>query len=319
MKKIILFIIICLLQLSCSKSDSEQNDPYSNEEKVLIVGQPIVIYVGVKSGKIYNVKSTNHFNFGIFSKSDDAFYAVETSGKEIRIIPAEQFRSNMELTSFEESILQVNNLEGFQISKIFLEQDGYLHVLYNTMTGVPTQGIGKINLSTNEFESLHSGFYYDPIAWANYHYDSLDKILYRFENSFGLKLTNGVNIVDGSNEIINKEFGDIDLSTTIPTFESSINHDFYFTKRLDTNPLLYKFNTQSKEMINLGHLPTDRNNMMDYYFVNSKNKVYYTSFLGSGSSICSFDFSTNAKTEVSIKGNSITGTINSSDQIIFID
>lgn len=317
MRKLLLLFALSFFQMSCSKDDEVQ-DPYLNEEKVLILDGGRVIYTGVLSGEIYNTQTTNHYNLGVYIKSEDAFFLAESSGNEIRVIPAEQYRSSPNLSIIDESIFLVQNLGPRRLGKVFFEESGFIHVTFSR-TDELTFGVGKINTTTKQFEVVQEGFYNDSSAWFTYHYDILDKKLYRFEDSFDLILARTVNIVTGVEEQLFQNFGKIDLGTTIPIFEASVDHNFYFTTRQGLNITLFKFNASTGQMTNMGGLPSTSDSIQDLYVVNSKNKVYYTSYSGSNSAVCSYDFSSRVKTQIPIRGNQITGTISGTNQIIFID
>lgn len=317
MNKILSVLFFSVLFLSCSKNDAV-HDSYTNEEKVLIVNGNSVLYTGVLSGKIYNTQITNYSNLGVFIKSEDAFFLVESTATEVRVIPAEQFRSNPDLTILEQSIFTVQNLGPRRLGKVFFEQPGFIHVTFSR-TDEATFGVGKINTSSKQFEVVQEGFYNDAGAWFTYHYDFLDKKLYRFEDSFDLILVKSVNIATGVAEDLSQNFGKIDLGTTSPIFEASVDHNFYFTTRQGLNITLFKYNASSQTMTNMGSLPSTSSSVQDIYVVNSKNKVYYTSYSGSNAAICTYNFSSNEITQTPVIGNGIVGTVNNTDQIIFID
>ena len=317
MRKLLFLFALSFFQMSCSKNEEVQ-DSQVNEEKVLILDGGRVLYTGVLSGEIYTTQTTNHYNLGVFIKSEDAFFLTESAGTEIRVIPAEQYRSSPNLSIIEENIFSVQNLGPRRLGKVFFEETGFIHVTFSRNDEL-TFGVGKINTSTKQFEVVQEGFYNDPSAWINYHYDILDKKLYRFEDSFDLILARSVNIASGVEENLFQNFGEIDLGTSTPIFEASVDHNFYFTTRQGLNITLFKFNASTGQMTNMGGLPSTSDSVEDLYVVNSKNKVYYTSYSGSNSAICSYDFSSNVKTQIPIRGNQITGTINGTNQIIFID
>lgn len=317
MKNILSVLFLSLLYLSCSNDDAVK-DPYAKEEKVLIVNGTSILYTGVLSGKIYNTQFTNYLNLGTFIKSEDAFFLVEATATEIRVIPAEQFRSNPDLTIMEEYIFTVQNLGPRRLGKVFFEEPGFIHVTFSG-TNEATSGVGKINTITKQFEVVQEGFYNHTGDWFTYHYDILDKKLYRFEDSFDLILVKSLNIATGVAEDLSQNFGKIDLGTTIPIFEASVDHNFYFTKRQGLNITLHKYDASSQTMFNMGTLPSTSAHIQNVYVVNSKNKVYYTSYSGSNAAICTYDFSSNEKTQTPVIGNGIVGTVNDTDQIIFID
>jgi hypothetical protein len=315
--------------VSCSSSDSSQDDDqYANEDKVLIYSYLKVSYVGLDSGKIYkqlwNYRD-NDASKDYYNKADDKIYRfLSNIGYDrLEVIDAKQFRIASNATEVQTSSLVLHNIDNIDLtSQVFSVEPGFLHVIYYTEKGNTFNspfGVGKINLSTGNFQTIHSS-YSRPFSSSRILYNPINHFLYHFNNAVGdFDLIRKVDMSNGANQSVNFTYNiSIDLySNYWNTFQNSIDQNFYFFSSDDNGNYLVKIDATTNEMVNMGKLPESDFRAGNIYFINAKNKVVFSVFNGSTDLLGSKDYNTGVEKKVIIQ--SIQGNIIFIDRLLFID